>query len=200
MILNQLVYTTCLEALEFIDRIRVYFMGISKDNFFKNFILGVTSECLSVDSRQNYHDAIVKLLASAQDDVAIISRHLDPTIFNKEDFIQSATEFIKRSKNASLRILVHDTSPLIKNNHRVLYLSQRVSSKIEIRTISDEYSQFNQAFLVADSKGYIHSLKADLYDAEVNFSDPDKSKELMEKFTSIWEMCIQDTGIRRLCI
>ena len=175
-------------------------MGNSKDNFFKNFILGVTAECLSIDSRQLNHDAIVKLLASAHDDVAIISRLLDPTIFNKEDFIQSATEFIRRSKSASLRILVHDTSPLIKDNHRVLYLSQRVSSKIEIRTICDDYSQFNQAFLVADSKGYIHNLKGDLYDAEVNFNDPEKSKELMENFNSIWEVCTQDTGVRRLCI
>ncbi|MEM7400883.1 MAG: hypothetical protein AAF304_02920 [Pseudomonadota bacterium] len=175
-------------------------MGVSKDNFFKNFLLGVTAEAIPIDSRQLNHDAIVKLLASANDNIAIISRHLDPTVFNKEDFIQSATEFVRRSKNASLRILVHDTSSLIKNNHRALHLTQRVSSKIEIRTICDDFSQFNQAFLVADSKGYIHNLKADLYDAEVNFNDTEKSKELMEKFTSIWELCTQDTGIRRLCI
>ena len=175
-------------------------MGVSKDNFFKNFLLGVTAERMSIDNRQSNHDAIVKLLDSAYDDVAIISRQLDPTIFNQEDFIQCATEFVRRSKNASLRILVHDTTPLVKNNHRVLHLSQRVSSKIEIRTICDDYSQFNQAFLVADSKGYIHNIKADLYDAEVNFNDTEKSKELMEKFVSIWELCQQDTGIRRLCI
>ena len=200
MILNQLVYTYDFEKMEFTDKTQAYFMGISKDNFFKNFMLGVTAECIPIDSRQMNHDAIVKLLASAHDDVAVISRQLDPTIFNREDFIQNATEFVRRSKNARLRILVHDTSPLVKNNHRVLHLSQRVSSKIEIRTICDDYSQFNQAFLVADSKGYIHNLKADLYDAEVNFNNTEKSKELMEKFTSIWELCIQDTGIRRLCI
>jgi len=175
-------------------------MGVTKDNFFKNFILGVTSEKMSIDSRQLNHDAMVKLASSAQDDIVIVSRNLDPTIFNKEDFVQNATEFIRRNKSASLRILVHDTSALIKNNHRVLNLSQRVSSKIEIRTICDEYSQYNQAFLVADTMGYIVNSKSDLYDAEVNFNDVDKSKELMDKFTSIWEQCIQDTGIRRLCI
>ncbi len=175
-------------------------MGVSKDNFFKNFLLGVTTERVAIDTRQLNHDAVIKLLNSAHNDVVIVSRHLDPTIFNKEDFTQSATEFIRRNKTASLRILVKDTAALIKTNHRVLNLSQKVSSKIEIRTICDEFSQFNQAFLVADTMGYLYNSKSDLYDAEVNFNDYEKSKELMDKFTSIWGQCIQDTGIRRLCI
>ena len=79
-------------------------------------------------------------------------------------------------------------------------LSQRVSSKIEIRTICDDYAQFNQSYLVADSIGYIHNIKSDLYDAEVNFNDIDKSKELMETFKTIWELSQQEAEVRRLCI
>ena len=175
-------------------------MGISKDNFFKNFIIGVTSETLQIDTRQHNHDAILKLLFSAQNNVSIVSRQLDPLIYSKDDFIDNASEFIRRNKTAKVRILVHDTQSIVKNNHRVLTLSQRVSSKIEIRTICNDYEQFNQAFMVVDSMGYIVNQKADLYDAEVNFCDPEKSKELMETFNSIWELSQQDAEVRRLCI
>ena len=175
-------------------------MGISKDNFFKNFMLGVTSECMQVDTRQLNHDAILKMLSAAQNQISIVSRHLDPTIFSKQDFIEYASEFIRRTKTSSIRILVHDTNPIVKNNHRILTLSQRVSSKIEIRTINDDFAQFNQSYLVADSMGYIHNLKSDLYDAEVNFNDTDKSKELMETFNNMWELSQQEAEVRRLCI
>lgn len=163
-------------------------------------MLGVTSECIQIDSRQVNQDAILKLLSSAQNQISIISRHLDPTIFSKQEFIDNASEFIRSSKTSSIHILVHDTDPLVKNNHRILALSQRVSSKIEIRTICNDYSQFNQSYVVADSRGYIHNLKGDLYDAEVNFNDPDKSKELMEKFKTIWELSQVEAEVRRLCI
>ncbi len=175
-------------------------MGVSKDNYFRNFIIGVTSECLTVDTRQLNHDAILKLLSSAQKDVVILSRQLDPLIYSKEDFIENASEFIRRNKTAKIRVLIHDTQAVVKNNHRVLNLSQRVSSKIEIRTICNDYAQFNQAFVVVDSMGYILNQKADLYEAEVNFCDYERSKELVETFKSIWELSQQDSEIRRLCI
>ncbi|MEJ2116013.1 MAG: hypothetical protein P8X88_08230 [Gammaproteobacteria bacterium] len=175
-------------------------MGISKDNFFKSFILGVTGETILADTRQLNHDAILKLLSAAQNQIAIVSRHLDPTIFSKEDFIQNASEFIRRTKASNIRILVHDTNPMVKNRHRIFTLSQRISSKIEIRTICNDYAQFNQSFFVADSVGYILNLNSDLYDAEVNFNDSDKSKELMETFKTIWELSQQKVEVRRLCI
>ncbi len=175
-------------------------MGISKDNFFKNFILGVSGETIQANGRKLNHDAILKLLSAAQKQIVIVSRYLDPTIFSKEDFIQNTSEFIRRTKSSNIRILVHKTNPMVKNNHRIFTLSQRVSSKIEIRTICNDYSQFNQSYLVADSIGYIHNHKGDLYDAEVNFNNSDKSKELMETFKTIWELSQQEAEIRRLCI
>ena len=179
---------------------RTAIVGISKDNFFKNFILGVTNECIKVEGREHNCDAITKLLHSARDHIVIVSRHLDTTIFNNEDITSAATQLARRAKHSSIRVLVHDTAPMVKNGHRLLDLSQRIPSKMEVRTICDDYSQFNESFLVADSIGYIHNLKGDLYDAEVNFNDIDRSKGLMEKFTDIWELSQQDTAIRRLCI
>ncbi len=175
-------------------------MRVSKENFFKNFMLGVTAEPVNVDTRQLNRDAMLKLISTAQNQIDIISRHLDPTIFNQEDFIHNASDFIRRTKTSKIRILVHDTDTMVKYNHRILGLSQRVSSKIEIRTICSDYSQFNQSYLVADTLGYIHNLKGDLYDAEVNFNNSDKSKELTETFKSIWELSQQEAEVRRLCI
>lgn len=175
-------------------------MGIPKDNYFKNFILGVTNECIKVDSRRQNRDAVTKFLHSAQDQIVIISRSLDPTIFNSDSISKAATQLVRRYRNSGIRILVHDTAPMVKSGHRLLDLSQRISSKIEIRTICDDYTQFNQAFLVADHIGFIHNLKSDLYDADVNFNDFDRSKGLLETFKNIWEQSTQDTAIRRLCI
>lgn len=170
------------------------------NNFFKNFIIGVTNECIQIDTRQLNYDAILKLVSAAQHQIAIVSRHLDPLVFNNEEFSQATLMLARRARYSNIRILVHDPNPIIKNGHRVLELTQRISSKIEIRKICENYSQFNQSFLVADNIAYIHNIKSDLYDAEVNFKDKDKSKELMETFKNIWEQSTQDTTLRRLCV
>ena len=175
-------------------------MGISKDNYFKNFMLGVTGEKIQVDSRQDNLDAVLKLLSVAQNQISIVSRHLDPTVFSNREFIDHASEFIRRTKTSNIKVLVHNTQGIVKYNHRILTLSQRFSSKIELRTICNDYAQFNQSYLVADSVGYIHNLKADLYDAEVNFNDSERSNELMENFKSMWELSQQEAEVRRLCI
>ena len=163
-------------------------------------MLGVTSECLQIDSRQLNCDALIKLTASAQNQISILSRHFDSTVFNNEDFVQAASQLVRRTRYTNIKILVHDTEPMVKSGHRVLELSQRISSKIEIRTICHDYAQFNQSFLVADGAGYIHNLQSDLYNAEVNFNDAEKSNELLETFKNIWELSAQDAVIRRLCI
>ena len=175
-------------------------MGSSKDNFFENFILGVTNECIKIDSRQLNRDAVIKLVRSARDQIVIVSRYLDPTIFNNGTISQAIAQRARRASHTRIRILVHDTSPIVKNGHLMLELSQRISSKIEIRTICDDYAQFNQSFLVADGTGFMHNLKSDLYEGEVNFNDIERSKELVETFNEIWEISAQDTAIRRLCI
>jgi len=163
-------------------------------------MLGLTSECIQIDSRQHNQDAVLRLSSSAQDHIVIISRLLDPTVYSNEAFSHAASRLVQRAKHTSIKILVHNTGPMVKNGHRALELSQRLSSKIEIRTICSDYSQFNQGFLVADSIGYIHNLRSDLYVAEVNFNHIEKSMELMEKFNSIWELSAQDASVRKLCI
>jgi len=163
-------------------------------------MLGLTNECIQIDRRQHNQDAVLKLLSSAQNHIVIISRHLDSTVYNNDAFSQAASQLVRRAKHTSIKILVHNTEPMVKNGHRALELSQRLPSKIEIRTICNDYSQFNQSFLVADNIGYIHNLKSDLYAAEVNFNHVEKSKELMEKFNAIWELSTQDTAVRNLCI
>ena len=170
------------------------------DNYFKNFILGITNECIQIDTLKLNSDAALKLVSAAQHQISIISRHLDPRIFNNENILQSMLMLIRRAKTSNVKILVHDPSPMIKNGHRILELSQRVTSKIEIRKIGQPFSQFNEGFLVADKIAYIHNIKSDLYDAEVNFNDKDKSKELLETFRNIWEQSSQDTTLRRLCV
>ena len=74
-------------------------MGISNDNFFKNFILGVTNECIKIDSRTYNRDAVTKLLHSARDQIAIVSRHLDPTIYNNEEISNAATQLVRRARH-----------------------------------------------------------------------------------------------------
>ena len=175
-------------------------MTISEKNFFKNFILGVTNECINVDSRQHNNDAILKFVNSAQNSIHILSRHLDPSIFNQQAFIDAASQMARRKRSSYIHILVNNPSQIITQGSRIVELSQRISSKVEIRTICDEYSQYNRSFLIADAIGYIHNTKSDLYQAEVNFKDKEMSNELMETFNSIWELSSQDTAIRRLCI
>lgn len=130
----------------------------------------------------------------------ILSKHLDPGVFDNTDFIDAVKQLSISSRFTKIRILIGDSDPMTKNGHRIIELIQQLTSSIEVRQISEEYKSYNEAFSLFDGKGIIYLRYADRYDGFANFNRPRLVAELSNFFNEVWEHSSPDSNLRRLHI
>lgn len=158
------------------------------EQFFKNFILGVTEGEIVLETRAMNIAAIHKLASSAVNYLKIISRSLDSQVYNRVEIVDAISEFARRNRHSSVEILVYDCTDIIKNSHRLIHLAEKASSKINIRKLPGHLPPFNESLVIADNKGYLHNPQSDRYEGVVSFNDPTRCLELNKTFTDMWNL------------
>lgn len=164
----------------------------------KNYKFVKGENDISLSSRDEVRIINIALTQKATRSIDIISKHLDPAIFDSPDFIQAVKQLSISSKFTKIRILIKDSEPMTRNGHRMIELIQQLTSSIEVRIIPEEYKSYNEAFSLFDTKGVIYLRYADRYDGLANFDRPRLATELSNFFNVIWEHSTPDTNLRRL--
>lgn len=166
----------------------------------KNDKIKSSDNDISLSSRDEVKIINIALTQQTSRHIDIISRNLDPTIFDNIDFIDAIKKLSLSSKFTKIRILIKDSEPMIRNGHRLIELIQLLTSSIEVRKISEEYKSYNQAFTIFDGKGVISLPHADRYEGIANFNRPRLATELSNFFNEVWEHSAPDENLRRLYI
>jgi hypothetical protein len=161
-------------------------------------ILGQSAEEFEAELTQDLSAISLDMVLQARRTIQIISRHLDPYLYDNDAFIQALKKLIRRSRYTSIQVLAHDSTPAVQDHHRLISLHQQLSSYVQIRKIGKDHEGYNHAFLLADKVGYIFRQFADRFDASCNYCNPLQGKKLAEKFTEIWEAGEPDPQVRRL--
>ena len=169
---------------------------MKSDNKLYKFKTGDTD--ISLASRDEVKVMNIALAQQASRNIDIISKHLDPGVFDSTDFIQAIKNLSISSKFTRIRILIKDSELMTQNGHRMIDLIQQLTSSIEVRKISDEYKSYNEAFSLYDAKGVIYLRYADRYEGFANFDRPRLATELSNFFNEVWEHSTPDANLRRL--
>jgi len=167
---------------------------------FENLRLGDDSGTFSVESSQEVLRASVAMISRTRRTLEIVSRHLDPLIYDTAEFAAGLRQLIIDSRRARVRIIVMDSTPIISGGHRLIDLSQRLSSYIELRNPSRDHANYNSAFLLADGIGSVYRVLADRFEGVVNFNDARTAQSLKEQFEEMWPSATPDPNFRRLNI
>ena len=93
---------------------------------------------------------------------------------------------------------MQDPLTAVRRSQRLVNLSRKLSSSIEIRQPHPDYRHFNEAFLVADECGLIHRGFADRYEGMANFYAPIEARRKLAFFTEVWERSEVNPEFRRL--
>lgn len=159
-----------------------------------------TNNDISLAHRDEVKIINVAMTQQATRNLDILSRHLDPGVFDSMDFLDAVKQLSISSKFTKIRILIGDSDPMTKNGHRFIDLIQQLTSSIEVRKISEEYKSYNEAFSLFDGKAVIYLRYADRYDGFANFNRPRLVTELSNFFNEVWEHSSPDANLRRLHI
>jgi len=160
--------------------------------------LGESDTEIELQTRDENRHAIDLMTAQTRNSLDIFSRDLDPPLYDRASFLEAMSRLCLDNRKAGIRILVQDPAPAVKRGHRLIELSRRLSSSIEIRQPHPDYRHYNEAFLVADGCGFIHRPLADRHEGTTNFHDPVKARRLLDFFTEVWERSHVHPDLRRL--
>jgi predicted GNAT family N-acyltransferase len=145
-------------------------------------------------------DATLALIASARREICIYSRDLEPALYEDAAILEAIRTVALSGKGANLRILVQDTTRLVRDGHRLVDLAQRLSSIVHIRRVAHEDAQYTGAFLLTDQGGYLFRTFGDRLEAVGDICYPPRRDELKRLFDEVWERAEAPPELRRLGI
>lgn len=160
--------------------------------------LGSSTDVLQSTSSDDVREAVTILTAQAKRSLIIFSHHLDHKIYNQQPLCDAILKLATSSRYAMVRIIVQDSSSIVKQGSRLVELSHRISSRLQIRKPPIEYKDNTEEFVIADDSGLVHRRLADRYEGEICFHAPLKCRQLLKYYDDCWEKSGADPDLRRL--
>lgn len=164
---------------------------------YSEMVLGQLHESIDLADSAAQHRAAVALASQARRCVDIFTRDLDKKIYDHKDFLDGLQNLAVNHRGL-IRILVKDSSKAVKYGHRIIPLSQRLTSFIEVRKVADDYKEYNEAFLIADEIGYAHRKHADRFEGVARFNAAKEATSLLIFFNEVWRNSAPDPDLRRI--
>jgi hypothetical protein len=167
---------------------------------FEGHVLGATNLPLEVGTREELQVATLTLLQQTRRTIEILSRELDPAIYDAADVVEAIKRMILANRYARVRAIVAEPQKIAQRGHRLVELAYVLSSFIELRTAAEQHRAFIEALLICDGCGYTYRQNWDRFDATVNFSDRRRSNLLQNQFEEMWALAEPDPNLRRLAL
>lgn len=153
---------------------------------------------LRVEKRNEVILACQQMSSQAKFRLDIVSRDLEPAVFDNENYYNAVKQLARRSSKSKIRILIQNSEHIIKYGHCLIELSRRLSSYIDIRLQGEDFREFNEAWLIADDCGWIRRPLADRFKGECHFNSPREVQERSKQFSLMWDKSVGDPNLRRL--
>lgn len=157
-------------------------------------------EEIRLESSDENRETAIQMINNCRRYLDIISRDLDPCIYDTSEMLDAIKKLALRSRFSRIRIIVMHPESLISSGHRIVDLSERLSSFIEIRTPAEHQASYNKAILLVDDNAYIQRMHADRFEGIANFNDRKTVSELDNEFELLWEQARPDPEFRHLML
>ncbi len=164
------------------------------------FTLDESNEEVEFSSAEENRKLALALAQQARHEIVIASYDFDTRIYSNQPFVDTLTSFVRGHRHAHVNILVWQTSPAVKQGHRLIELAQRLSSSIKIHEPDKIHAEFIESYMVVDGTAYFRRPLADRSDGIGSLHAPLISRDLKEQFLTMWERSAPSSEFRRLRI
>ena len=167
---------------------------------FEDHRLGIDDDEIAISSREEHHHAATLMAQQCRRDICIISRELDPSVYNVQEFADAVKSTVLANRRSRVRVLVFESQAIARRGHLLLNLAENLPSYIEFRRPARDYDEFNESLFVADSTAYVYRNSAERFEGSINFNDRRKSKTFMDVFEEMWARSTPDANLRKLSL
>ncbi len=166
----------------------------------EDYRLGETDKVIQLENRDENILVTNHMAKQCQRSLNIISRNLDPVVFDTVEFADAVKYLALRHRRARIQIIVFEPDTIVKRGYRLLDLSGRLSSFIELRKAHYSFDDYNECLMVADATGYIHRKNGSRYEGTANFKNRRQAYIFLKQFTDMWELATPDPDLRKIIL
>ena len=160
--------------------------------------LGIDGLEFALQSREQVRSVAQSLAMQAQRELLLHTEAMEPEIFDQQAFLDAVSSLVRKHQNAHVWILVEDGHKAVQHGHRLIELSRRLDTNIQIRRPPVQYRNYGKTFLLCDGVGYLYRPLARRYEGVANFNDPGQTTVLKKYFMEVWEQSQAEGEMRRL--
>ena len=154
---------------------------------------------IAVTDRESAVAATAALVAGARRRIRILSRVLDPGLYDDPRVLDALRGFATSITEAEVRLLVLDATAIQRAHAPLLALAQRLPSVFRFRELSDPVDRARaDAFLATDAGGHYHREFGHRFDGEAVLSGAGRARQLADAFDPVWERSRPCSELRAL--
>ncbi len=153
---------------------------------------------LILSTMPEVREASLKVAKSAQRLLSIFTQDLEPLVYGEEPFLEAIKRLVLARSYAKVRVLLADPSRAMVDNNRFLALARRLTSCIDMRSMSPEYPASAGAFIIADDRALVYRLQADRWDGISDMNDPPNARRYLNFFDEVWQTSMQESQMRQM--
>jgi hypothetical protein len=160
-----------------------------------------SSDDIALEGRAEISQGSLALLLQARRKILIFSHQLAAWCYNRPEVEEAIKDLAIRVPNPSCFILLQDNAKVIEEGHRLLHLSRRLTSKIQIqRPLRQDHLDHYQNFLLVDDSCVLLQPIHSRPKARLSFHNPALVRELNAFFQDVWAESEPDSQLRELHI
>jgi phosphatidylserine/phosphatidylglycerophosphate/cardiolipin synthase-like enzyme len=153
-----------------------------------------------VEYPRPFDQLTIELVESAARHIYIMSPRLDYQVFDNPDLLRALSALVRRSRQTEVRVLVADSRALVARGHRLVEMSRRLSSSIQIRKLAEHPEWAGETVVIRDRDGVLYKPADANHEA---FYQPDSravAQQYLEQFHTLWSCSSVDVELRSMRI
>lgn len=148
--------------------------------------LGSPESPQPLSGQNDFREAIDTVLRLATRDVCIFDYNLDGAGYDTAQRYELLRTFFLSSRAATVRIVVHDPSRLIRYGARLQNLLRQFSANFFIHQTNEEAQGVYDPFMVVDTKHYVRRFHYESPQGVLELHDAATGELLKRRFEEIW--------------
>jgi hypothetical protein len=140
--------------------------------------------------------AVNTVAASAQRLMSIYTPNLEPDLYDQTDFLEIVKRFVLARSFAKVRVLLGDPTRLMRETHRFVAMSRRLSSYIDIRPLDEDTPEPCPGYVIADDRAMVYRANAGRWEGVVDLDNPAAARVHLADFDAQWIAHAPDESYR----
>lgn len=149
---------------------------------------------------EDFATAARELVEHSHRKLRLLSHHLDPALYDRDEFCNAVRQLVLSHPQASVQVLVIDTDHISVHHHRLVETCQKLQSHMELRRLTREIETPHREFLTGDESAVLYNPNPTHYTGHLCLHAPVEVHRLNEDFDTLWAHSEPDPRLRRLQI